>query len=67
MTTFRYGDLVEIPWGLHRVRGRVYAHRLTPGLERVVVSLEPELSDSVVDEPTTVSLPADAVTVIEPV
>lgn len=67
MRDFQFGDIVEIPWGLHTVRGRVHEVPDWPGRHRVVVMLEPELSDSIVAEPTTVTLPADEVTVVESV
>jgi hypothetical protein len=58
---FEIGDLVVIPWGLDEVRGNV-AEVYGPAHDRrVVVALTPELSSWVVDEPTTVTLPADAV------
>jgi hypothetical protein len=58
---FEIGDAVVIPWGIDEVRGRV-AELYGPAHDRrIVVALTPELSSWVVDEPTTVTLPADAV------
>jgi hypothetical protein len=58
---FRIGDLVLIPWGLDEVRG-IVAEVYGPALDRrVVVALTPELSSWVVDEPTTVAMPAEVV------
>ncbi len=57
-----YGDEVIIPWsGHHEVRGTVREVYGTPPRVHVVVVLTPELSGSIVDEPTTVALPIDAV------
>lgn len=56
-----YGDEVIIPWGLHEVRGTIREVYGTPPHVHVVVELTPELSGSIVDEPTTVALPIDAV------
>ena len=57
----KHGDIVEIPWG-HRatVRGEVrevygHSHR------HVVVVLKPGLSDGVVTEDTTLSIPVSEV------
>jgi hypothetical protein len=52
-----HGDEVMIPWGTTEVRGRVAEVYGPPGQRRVNVALEPELSNFVVDGPTTVSLP----------
>ena len=53
----KFGEIVEIPWGnRHTVRGtvhEVYGH----SMRHVVVMLTPELSDYVVSEPTTFSVP----------
>ena len=57
-----YGDEVLIPWGFDEdVRGRVQEVYGPPARRHVVVLLTPELSGSVVDEPSTVSMPIDAV------
>ncbi len=61
-----HGDEVLIPWGLDEVRGRVHEVYGTPPRVHVVVELSPELSGSVVDEPTTVTLPLDAVKKVAP-
>jgi hypothetical protein len=58
---FEIGDAVVVPWGIDEVRGSV-AEVYGPAHDRrVVVALTPELSSWVVDEPTTVTLPADVV------
>ena len=57
----KHGDIVEIPWGNRAtVRGRVrevygHSHR------HVVVILTPVLSDGVVSEDTTLSIPVSEV------
>lgn len=56
-----FGDEVIIPWGVAEVRGTVREVYGTPPRVHVVVELTPELSGSIVDEPTTVTLPLDAV------
>lgn len=57
-----YGDEVLIPWGFDEdVRGTVQEVYGPPARRHVVVLLTPELSGSVVDEPSTVSMPIDAV------
>lgn len=56
-----HGDEVLIPWGLDEVRGRVHEVYGSPPRRQVVVELTPELSGSVVDERTTVTLPIEAV------
>ncbi len=56
-----FGDEVIIPWGVDEVRGTVREVYGTPPRVHVVVELTPELSGSIVDEPTTVALPIDAV------
>lgn len=61
-----YGDEVLIPWGIDEVRGTVHEVYGTPPRVRVVVELTPELSGSIVDEPTTVTLPVDAVRKVAP-
>lgn len=57
--TLRVGDAVVIPWGIDEVRG-VVAEVYGPGNDRrVVITLTPEMSGFVVDEPTTVSFPIE--------
>jgi hypothetical protein len=63
---FSYGEEVIIPWGLEEVRGRVREVYGWPPRVHVVVELTPELSGSIVDEPTTVTMPADAVRRVAP-
>ncbi len=58
---FELGATVVIPWGIDEVRGTVAEVYGPEHDRRVVVALTPELSSYVVDERTTVSLPADAV------
>lgn len=69
MTTtngFSHGDEVLIPWGLDEVRGRVQEVYGTPPRVHVVVELTPELSGLIVTEPTTVTLPLEAVKKVAP-
>lgn len=62
-----YGDEVLIPWGFEDdVRGTVQEIYGPPARRHVVVLLTPELSGSVVDEPSTVSMPIDAVKKVAP-
>ena len=61
-----FGEEVIIPWGLDEVRGRVHEVYGTPPLVQVVVELTPELSGSIVDETTTVTMPLDAVKRVAP-
>jgi hypothetical protein len=61
-----HGDEVLIPWGLDEVRGRVHEVYGIPPRVHVVVELTPVLSGSVVDEPTTVTVPLDAVKKVAP-
>lgn len=57
-----FGDEVLIPWGFDEdVRGTVQEVYGPPARRHVVVLLTPELSGSVVDESSTVSMPIDAV------
>ncbi len=59
----KYGDRVLIPWGLERDVSGTVQEIYGPILRRhVVVLLSPDVSGPVVDEPTTVSLPLEAVT-----
>lgn len=59
--TLKPGDLVVVDWGLDEVRGTVAEVYGQGPARRIVVELTPELSSYVVDEPTTVTLPAKAV------
>lgn len=58
---FELGATVVIPWGIDEVRGTVAEVYGPENDRRLVVALTPELSSYVVDEQTTVSLPADVV------
>lgn len=58
---FTFGEEVAITWGVSEVRGRVVEVYGAPTRRHVVVELSPELSDFIVAEPTTVSLPVDEV------
>ena len=61
-TELAYGDEVLIPWGFEDdVRGTVQEVYGPPARRHVVVLLTPELSGDIVDEPSTVSMPIDAV------
>jgi hypothetical protein len=64
---FSYGDEVIIPWGLDEVRGTVREVYGRPPKVYVVVQLTPDLTGSVVDEPTTVTVPEEAVRKAAPV
>ena len=57
------GTHVLIPWGLDVMRGVVVEVYGPPGRPQVLIQLTPELSGDIVDEPTTVSYPLDAVTI----
>ncbi len=62
-----YGDEVLIPWGFEDdVRGTVQEVYGPPPRRHVVVLLTPELSGSVVDEPSTISMPIDTVKKVAP-
>lgn len=62
-----YGDLVAIPWGLERdVHGTVQEVYGPPARRHVVVLLTPEVSGSIVDEPSTISMPIDSVKKVAP-
>jgi len=61
-----YGEPVVVAWGLADVIGTVHEVYGPPARKHVVVKLTPELSGDVVDEPTTVSVPLDAVRRVEP-
>lgn len=66
-TELAYGDEVLIPWGMgNDVRGTVHEIYGPQGRRHVVVVLTPEVSGSVVDEPSTVSMPIDTVRKIAP-
>jgi hypothetical protein len=60
----KHGDIVEIPWGNRStVRARVrevYGH----ASRHVVVVLTPDLSDCIVSEDTTLSVPISDVTLV---
>lgn len=56
-----FGDEVVIPWGVDEVHGTVHEVYGEAPKIYVVIQLTPELSGYVVDEPTTVTLPIDAV------
>ncbi len=58
---FELGATVVIPWGIDEVRGTVAEVYGPEHDRRVVVALSPELSSYVVDELTTVTLPAHSV------
>lgn len=66
MDELNHGDEVVIPWGLTEVRGRIAEVYGPLGHRRVIVSLEPALSDYVVDVPTTVSIPIADVKKVAP-
>jgi hypothetical protein len=58
----QYGDVVVVPWGLESdVQGTVQEIYGPASRRHVVILLSPDVSGPVVDEPTTVSLPLDAV------
>lgn len=63
---FTYGDEVAISWGLAEVHGTIHEIYGPPTRRHVVIMLTPEVSGDVVDEPTTVSVPLDAVKRVEP-
>lgn len=52
----RIGDVVTFLWGVSEIRGVVAEIYGQVGDRKVVLGLEPELSEFVVDEPTTLSL-----------
>lgn len=60
------GDRIKIPWGVDEVEGTVDEVYGPVHLRRVVVRLTPELSDYVVDEPTTVVFPLEAIRKVAP-
>lgn len=55
-----YGDEVVIPWGVGEIRGTIREVYGSPPRRHVVILLSPETSD-IVDEPTTIAMPLDAV------
>lgn len=57
----KYGDVVEFRWGISEAYGRVIEVYGEPHNRQVVIMIDPEMSDYVVDEPTTISLPIDFV------
>lgn len=59
--TFETGEEVVIPWGLDEVRGRIAEIYGQAPRVQVVIELTPELSSYVVDAPTTVTMPLDAI------
>jgi len=62
-----FGDEVLIPWGFEDdVRGTVQEVYGPPARRHVVVLLTPEISGPVVDEPSTVSMPAASVRKVAP-
>lgn len=63
-TALKSGDQVLVLWGLAEVLGQVVEVYGPPARSFVVVELTPELSGEIVDEPTTVSLPIDAVQLV---
>lgn len=66
-TELAYGDEVLIPWGFEDdVRGTVQEVYGPSARRHVLVLLTPELSGSVIDEPSTVSMPIDAVKKVAP-
>jgi hypothetical protein len=63
----RYGDEVLIPWGPStEVRGTVHEVYGPPDRRHVLVLLTPQLTGTVIDEPSTVSLPIAAVKKVAP-
>lgn len=66
-TELAYGDEVLTPWGFEDdVRGTVQEVYGPSARRHVLVLLTPELSGSVIDEPSTVSMPIDAVKKVAP-
>lgn len=61
-----FGEEVIIPWGLDEVRGTVHEVYGTKPRLYVVVQLTRELSGYIVNEPTTVTVPLDAVKRVAP-
>ncbi len=55
------GTRVTIEWGLSEIEATVVEAYGPTHKRYIVIELSPELSGNVVDEPTTVTLPADAV------
>ncbi len=65
-TKFRFGQSVLLQWGLSEVRGRVQRVYGEGSALRIVVALDPEESEWIVDEPTTVAVLADEVRLAPP-
>ncbi len=62
-----FGDEVLIPWGFEEdVRGTVQEVYGPLARRHVVVLLTPEMSGDIVGEPSTVSMPIDAVKKVAP-
>lgn len=61
-----YGDEVVVEWGLAQVHGHVHEVYGPPARKHVVVRLTPELSGGAVSEPTTVSVPLEAIRRVAP-
>lgn len=61
-----YGDEVVVPWGVDEVHGTVREAYGPAARRRVIIDLTPELTGTVVDEQTTVSLPLDRVRKVAP-
>lgn len=61
-----FGEEVLIEWGIEEVRGRVHEVYGAAPRKYVVVELTPELSGSIVDEPTTVTVPLGSVKKVAP-
>lgn len=56
-----YGDVVQFRWVVSKAIGTVTEVYGEQHNRRVVIMVDPEMSDYVVAEPTTVSLPIDDV------
>lgn len=57
----KVGETAVFTWGVTEVAGTVAEIYGRTGQRQVVLALDPEESGYVVDEPTTVSLPLEAV------
>lgn len=57
--SFSFGEEVVLPWGISEVHATVVEVYGPPGRRSVVVELTPDLSDFVVAEPTTLSVPME--------
>ncbi|MGQ0742775.1 MAG: hypothetical protein ACT4OS_00245 [Acidimicrobiales bacterium] len=60
-TTLKVGNTVLIPWGTGEVRGTLTELYGTGKARHGVVTLHPDESGFVVDEPTTFSFPVDMI------